>query len=298
MSSTDTPLSREFVAVGLCTVVANVAVFAELPFLRIAFGALLLLFLPGYALVSAIHAADGVERVSFSVGTSIVIVSIAGTAIHFTPFAITTVTVLAVVNAVIFLSLVVGTLRDDRTPDANGRASPLDDLSDLVRFETRTDRVLTVVLVGTLLLASGSVAYAVTTPGESESFTEFYLLTENDDGELVASGYPTEFTRGETEQLYLGLDNREGRAMNYTVVVELQRVRTVNGSTTVLEERQLDELQVRVDRGSSKTVPHQVSPSMTGQGLRLVYLLYEGSPPEDPTVENADQSLYLRIQVS
>lgn len=298
MSSIDKLLSRDFAAVGLCTVVANVAVFAEVPLLRIAFGAVLLLFLPGYALVSALRTADGVERVSFSVGTSIVIVSIAGMALHFTPFAITTVTVLAVVNAVILLSLVAGTLRDDPAPDADGQGSPLHDLSDLVRFETRTDRVVTVVLVGTLLLATGSVAYAVTAPDESESFTEFYLLTENDDGELVASGYPTEFAGGETEQLHLGLDNREGRAMNYTVVVELQRVRTANGSTMVLEERQLDELQIRVDRGGSKTVPHQVSPSMTGQGLRLTYLLYEGSPPEDPTVENADQSLYLRIQVS
>lgn len=291
-------LSRDFAAVGLCTVVANAAVFAEVPFLRIAFGAVLLLFLPGYALVSAFRTADGVERVSFSVGISIVIVSIAGVAIHFTPFAITTVTVLGVVNAVVVLSLVAGTLRDDRTPDDDGPRSPLHDLSDLVRFETRADRVATVVLVGTLLLATGSVAYAVTTPGESESFTEFYLLTENDDGELVASGYPTEFAQGETERLHLGLDNREGRAMNYTVVVELQRVRTANGSTMVLEERQLDELRVQVEAGGSKTVPHEVSPSMTGQGLRLAYLLYEGSPPDDPTVENADQSLYLRIQVS
>jgi uncharacterized membrane protein len=290
--------SRPFAVLGLSTAAADVAVLAEVPFLRVALGGLLILFLPGYAVVSVLRVGKGVERQTFAVGSSIVIVSLAGLVVHLSPYPISPATVLVPMNVVVFASIVAGTLRSKPSPETDGQRSSSAGFSGLLSFGTKTDSVLTVVLVGSLLLATGSVAYAVTTPGESESFTEFYLLAENDDGELVADGYPTEFDRNESQQLFLGIDNHAGRAMNYTVVVELQRVTTTNGSVTVIEERQLDEMGVEVDSGSSRTFPHQVSPSMTGQGLHLTYLLYEGSPPDNPTRENADQSLYLRIHVS
>jgi uncharacterized membrane protein len=41
-----------------------------------------------------------------------------------------------------------------------------------------------------------------------------------------------------------------------------------------------------------------VTPTLTGQRLRLAYLLYRGSPPPDPTVENAYREVHLWINVS
>lgn len=287
---------RDFVLVGICTLVADAVVLAEVPLLRLLFGALLVLVLPGYALVSTVSSLDRLERALFSVGSSVVLVSLSGLVIHFTPFAITNVTILVALNAVIFVSLFLGASRRDRKNEAPQSLSV--DWPDLLRLETRTDVLLSVVLVGSLLLATGSVAYAVAGPNDGESYTEFYLLAENENDELVADGYPTEFVRGDAQSLHFGIDNREGGATNYAVVVELQRVRTTNGSVTVLEERRLDETQVRVGGGASKTVEHQVTPSMTGEDLRLTYLLYVGTPPEDPTVENAYRSLHLRVDVS
>lgn len=38
---------------------------------------------------------------------------------------------------------------------------------------------------------------------------EFYLLTEGDNGDLVAMDYPTELVRGEPAQVVVGIRNRE-----------------------------------------------------------------------------------------
>jgi len=67
----------------------------------------------------------------------------------------------------------------------------------------------------------------------SMASTEFYLLTENESGDLVAAGYPTNMTRGESGSLVVGIGNQGHESVEYTVVVELQRVEIVNGTATV-----------------------------------------------------------------
>jgi len=51
-----------------------------------------------------------------------------------------------------------------------------------------------------------------------EQFSEFYLLTENPDGELFADGYPEELERGERAEMIVGIENNEYEPTNYTVV--------------------------------------------------------------------------------
>lgn len=326
--------SRDLAVVGVCTLLADVAVLAELPLLRILFGALLVLVLPGYALVLALlPAADSVERWTYAIGSSAIVVGLAGLVLNFSPFAITDATVLAVTNAVTFVSLTAVWRRRRRAPDAAEEATSADtmagdepttsagaaagdepatsadtvasdepttgsDLRSLLAFDTRTDQILTVLLLGTLLLATGSVAYAVTAPDQGKSYTELSLLTKNDGGEFVASGYPTEFVSGEPQSLYVGVANHEGESTTYTLVVAVQRVRWGDDSVEVLDEQQLDRRTLELGPGESKRIRHNVAPEMEGQGLRLAYMLYESTPPKDPTVENADQSVYLRIDVS
>jgi uncharacterized membrane protein len=59
-----------------------------------------------------------------------------------------------------------------------------------------------------VLLAVGSVGYAVVVPKQGESFTEFYLLTHNETGDLVADDYPTECVAGQPESLVVGVGNQ------------------------------------------------------------------------------------------
>jgi uncharacterized membrane protein len=153
-------------------------------------------------------------------------------------------------------------------------------------------------LVASILLAAGSVGYAVAVPQQGESFTEFYLLTETDDGELVADEYPTEFTAGDPRPLVVGIGNNEHEEVQYSVIVELHRVETSNNSTTVIEREPLTRFNPTVTANTTWQQPHTVAPTMTGERLRLTYFLYRDAPPQDPTMDSAYRELHLWVNVS
>lgn len=159
--------------------------------------------------------------------------------------------------------------------------------------------VLTVLLILSLLLAAGGLAYAIAVPDSDDRFTEFYLLSENESGDLVAGGYPKNFTCGENEPVVVGITNQESQRTNYTIVVELQRLRDSNGSAgTVVESQELGRLDISVPDNETMYVNYDISPTLTGQRLRLVFLLYRGTAPADPTAESAYRELHLMISVS
>ena len=135
-------------------------------------------------------------------------------------------------------------------------------------------------------------------PAAGESFSEFYLLTENQSGSLTAEDYPTNFTEGEGESLVVGVTNHEHQPENYTVVSQIQRVRVANNSTTVLERNELQRFDLQLANNETWTRQHTVAPTMTGERLRLVYLLYRGSAPANPTTENAYRETHLWVNVT
>lgn len=297
---------------------------------RIVLGFLFALFLPGYAFVSALfpergrpsaesvrsddegedggralpnRSIDGIERLVLSFGTSIATVPLIGLVLNFTPWGIRLVPVTIAVSVFTVIAAVVGVFRRLSIPADERFAVPYHRWMTRARSaafepETRVDAVLNVALaLGVLLLAS-SVAYAVVVPDEGAGFTEFYLLAENESGALVASDYPTEFNRSEAKPLVVGIGNHEGRPMNYTVVVELQRVEVRGNSTTVVEQQRLHRFRTRLGDNETRLRRHVVEPTMTGTRLRLAYLLYRDSVPSDPTVENAYREVHLWINVS
>jgi uncharacterized membrane protein len=104
----------------------------------------------------------------------------------------------------------------------------------------------------------------------------------------------------------VGIGNQEHEQVEYTVVVQLQRVEIVNesGATTngttvrVLEERGLQRFQAELAHNETWHNQHTVTPTMTGEGLRLQYLLYRGDPPAEPSAETAYRELHLWVNVS
>lgn len=314
MSSVRERIPRDLALVVGCTLVTDLAVVAPVAILRVPFGALLALFLPGYALFSALfpdhgrRGADGdpsllyVERVLFSVGASVVTTVVVAAAFNFTPYGIEVRPILASLSGIVLLASAVGAFRR-RGESPNRRPSGLSAVASdrFARFtggDGRLGTAANAVLLASLLLAVGSAAYAVTGPNQGTSHTEFYLLTENESGELVAGDYPEQFVRGQNRSLYLGIDNQERRELDYTVVVQMQRVRTQNGSTVVVERKQLRRMHVQVGPNETKTVRHRVGPTMVGDQLRLTYLLYRDGAPSNPTVENAYREVHLLVDVS
>ena len=246
---------------------------------------------------------DGIERIALSFGLSIAITPLIGLVLNFTPFGIRLVPiVLSIGGFTVIACLFAARRRQELPPEDRFRVPYRAWLgmarSELFEPETRMDAALNVVLVVSLVLAISSVGYATLVPQQGESFSEFYLLTENETGNLVAEDYPQNFTAGQSRPVVVGIGNQEHEQVAYSVVAELQRVSIRNNSTTVRERQVLERFSRTIAANESARWTHNVTPSMTGERLRLVYLLYRGSPPAEPTVENAYRETHLWVNVS
>ena len=315
----------------LTGVAALTPVIKETP-LRIVLGLPFVLFLPGYAFVAALfpeqgtteteatvetdseetptrterirdRGIDGIERVALSFGLSIAISPLIGLGLNFTPFGIRLVPIVVAIGGFTLIATAVATARRQALPSEDRFQVPFKQwyaaiYTELFNPETRADQLLNVVLVVSLLLAVSSVGYAVLVPKSGESFSEFYLLTENESGALVADDYPQNFTVGQSKPVVVGIGNHEHEQVDYSVVAELQRVSIQNNSTTVRESRTLNRFSRTIPANGSANWTHDVTPTMTGERLRLTYLLYRGSPPGNPTVENAYRETHLWVNVS
>lgn len=292
-------------------------------------GVPLLLFVPGYSLLAAlfpgrpsrnagrVSSLSGMsrrfssmrsiqqrgvrwgERVALSFGLSLFLIPLLALALDLTPFLFRTGPIVVTLVVFSLATTAVGIIRRLRLPRAQRFAVPVGYwASDLVDGLTGSpiDVLLNVVLILSVVVAAASMSYALAVPQEGETFTNLYLGTQDGSGDVVLDNYPTNFTTGQPEQLTIGVENHEQQPMNYTVVVQLQRL---DDAGEVLAREELE-------RFSTPTVPanqtwqrqHTVAPTITEGNLQLTYLLYRGDTPQNPTERNAYRETHLSINVS
>lgn len=291
--------------------------------LRVLLGLPFLLVLPGYALVSAlfpeagpsdadadddldkpwIGRIDGLERAALSFGLSIAIVPVVGLGLHFTPWGIQLVPILVTLSLVTLALVAVAVRRRRRVPASERFTVPYRDWlaaarTDLFAPETRTDATLNVVLAVSLIVAAAFTGYAVAVPKETEKFTEFYVLSETEEGGLVAADYPTEFDVGESRPVVLGVENHEHREMRYSVVVLLQEVTFAENESIVGREAELTRWKLNLPHDGTWREEYAITPPFAGDELRVAFLLYRGDVPSDPSVDNAYHELHLWVTVN
>lgn len=339
-------LPADLVAVFVFLAVTNVAVFApvlrETP-LRILLGLVLVIFVPGYALVAALFpeagspppggddtestsddagestagtadesagsspipgvgmsGIDGIERAALSIGLSIAIAPLAGLILNFTPWGIRLVPIMVSLSVFTAVATAVAAIRRWELPADERYRVPYKQWYATVRGEllepdTRGDAVLNVVLALAFLLAVASVSYAMFVPPDHERFSAVYVLTEDDDGELVADGYTEQFADGGPAEIVLGVDNHEHRTVEYTVVVAEQSIRESGNETVVEEQRELERFEPQLEHDESWHHPHEVDPTLDGDRVRVVWLLYPDEVPDDPTMENAPYASHVWV---
>jgi uncharacterized membrane protein len=318
------------VALTLAAVLATlVPPLADTP-LRAVLGFGFVLLVPGYALVAALFpgsaatsreddsaatsreddsaaagrgdAPGGPARVALGVLGSVVLAALVGGALSLTVGlgGTSAVVTLAVVS---LAAVVVAAYRRRARAPGERFVVPVRSWTAAARTaltepETRGDAALNVILAVVVVVSVGGVAYATAVPGNQEQFTELYLLAEDDDGDLVAAGYPTQFTAGQPRSQYVGITNHEGETVSYTLLVEIQRVTVTDDSVRVRERESLRQFDPQLADGETWERNHTVAPTTTGERLRLTYLLYRDAPPAEPTVENAYQYTYTWVNVS
>lgn len=263
-----------------------------------------LLFLPGYALVSALFpkqpvgtqggtvdaagssGPDWIVRVILSVVLSAIVVGVIGVLLDWA-LAIRLEPVVGAIAAVTVVGVVVAMGRRVRVSPER-RANPF--AGRTVGLRPAGTKRQTITLALAVLVFVGTVAFVGAVPPQGESYTESYLLTE--DGELAADDYPSTFVANDGHPLSVGLENHEHRSVSYEVVVIAQ---DVDADGTVTAQQEVDRFSVELDHGEGAVVDREIAPTMTGEGIRLQFLVYKDTAPED--AERADQRLQLWIDV-
>ncbi len=179
--------------------------------LRIIIGLPFILFFPGYSALSVLFPESKdleiIERVALSFGLSIAISPLVGFGLNYTPFGIRLAPILFSLAA-LNIALSAGGLY--RREKADAPYLPFDPCavwrkySSEFKAEKGVDKLLTVVLVISILSSVIALVYVVAVPRQGESFTEFYILGPGGN----ATGYPRNLTIGQDASVIIGSQSR------------------------------------------------------------------------------------------
>jgi len=283
--------------------------------------AVVVVFLPGYAVVAAlfprgplgpdeppgrpaerVRRLDGFERLVLSTAAGLLVTPLVGIGVDFSPLDFFAAPVVAAVCGLVVLGSVVAAARRRRVSAAERYVPHRRWLRALNRVRAGEPRlassVVTVVVAVAVVVAAGGVFAVVGTAETGEEFTELSLLVETDDGLLVAGSYPSTVTVGEAVGVVVAVENREQRRQTYTLVPRLQRVVERSDETRVVESEAFERVTLPVEDGRTERYDLRVRPTMAGENLRLSVLLYRGAPPDEVTATSAYRRTHVWLNVT
>lgn len=248
---------------------------------RTILGLFLILFMSGYSIISFLfpkkYDLDNIERIAFSFGLSIAITVLIGLVLNYTPFGIRLLPALISLSALTFLLSIFAYIRRSRIPEDERFGVQIEKLFKIIKeslnIESKKDKILSVLLVLSIIFASSMIVYKIVTPKQDELFTEFYILGPNG----KASDYPTNLTVGETGNVTIGVINHEYANIDYKIVVKLNNL-------TINEEN------ITLSNGAVYEKPFTFVVDKSGKNQGLEFLLYK--LPDDTDVY---RSLHLWI---
>jgi uncharacterized membrane protein len=248
--------------------------------LRLILGVPFLLFIPGYALMAALftskEAISGIARVALSFTASVALVALFGYILSFTSWGIRLEPVAFVVYVFILFISPIALVRQRRLPKEE--QFNIDFYLRLPGLgQNIPDRVLSAILILTVLGAIGGLSYTFARPRVNEAFTEFYLLGPG--GE--ANQYSTELQAGVESSVILGIVNHEGKETGYRVEVWLSGKKLTEAGPVTLDDDQ------KWEGGLDFT------PGDPGDNQKLEFLLYKDGEP-GPYLE----PVYLWVNVN
>ncbi|MFQ5874421.1 MAG: DUF1616 domain-containing protein [Dehalococcoidia bacterium] len=222
---------------------------------------LLVLFVPGYALVAALFPGsqeiNWIERIALSFGLSIAVVPLLGLLLNFS-FGIFLV---PVTLSILIFSVglgVVAYLRRMRLPVEERLSVSLEVRRPAWGEYSRLDKVLAVGLVISVIFSVSVLAFVLMTPRPGEKFTEFGLLGPGG----MLSDYPENLTVSEEGTVLIFVANHEFERVNYTVRVDRVGVDIVfnpdsgRNETVELNRTTMDWMNLTLEHAANSTSPY------------------------------------------
>jgi len=250
-------------------------------FIRSILGLILILFIPGYSLIAALFPKkmdlDGIERAALSFGLSVAVTPLIGLALNYTPWGIRLTPILMSLSAFTIIMVFIALIRRWRTDEENrfSVSFSLKPVREHFRGESKTSKILSIILIISIIMAVSATVYVIVKPHQGEKFTEFYILGENG----KASDYPTNMTAGETGNVTIGIVNHEYKTVDYTLVVE-------SNNTTMMQKN------ITLDSGAKVEIPYNFTVASAGK-QEIKFILYK--LPDEETFYR-DLHLWVNIE--
>jgi len=254
-----------------------------------------ILFLPGYCLIAALFPnnrdMDLIERIALSFGLSIAIVPLIGLGLNFTPFGIRLDPIMISLTVFSLVMILVAHYRRALLLPPERFGVPFSEIAGTLRealfpdSSSRTDRILTVVLTLTILVAVLATVYVIAVPKEGERFTEFFILGEKQ----KAADYPDRINTGENYPVYIGVVNHEYRNVTYTVETwaMFEEFDSVTNTSRIITMDPLWQRSFGLAHNETMSIPYNLSVEKPGYN-RVEFLLFNETVP-GAEVSNGDR---------
>jgi len=197
---------------------------------------------------------DTLERMLLSLGVSLMWVPLMGMGLNYT-FGIRLPSI--IISVTLFIAICCGIAWWRR------RSLPVEErwvfTVEIPPWGQGWDKVLSLLLVLSILGAGGTMGYMILFPKIGEKFTEFYVLGPKG----IASDYPWELSLGEEAQVTLGIINREMTEVSYKVEIRVEGEKVAEVKPVTLEHNQKWEKLV------------SFVPPTAGEDQRVEFVLYK-----------------------
>lgn len=253
---------------------------------RTLFALPIILFIPGYTLIAALfpqkNDLDLIERIALSFGLSIAVVPLIGLALNYTPWGIRLDPIVISLSIFIFIMVLITQYRRGILHRDEQYEFPFFEIISGIREEffsqgqSRVDRILSVILLCSIITAISVTIFVIAVPKEGEKFTEFFILGEK----KMAADYPSKVFVGQEYPMYVGVGNHEYRNITYTIESYLVNMtfNPENNSSNVTRMTLLESMNVSLPHNETTTMPYYLNPSSTGYN-RVEFLLFNETVP-------------------
>jgi uncharacterized membrane protein len=271
----------------LVTLAFNFLPYLNQTFIRPIFGVVVVFFVPGYALVAALFPNDkGInnsQRIALSLGLSVAVVPAMLLILSYW-FGMNLGPLLVSLALFIVICTVIAEVRRRALPQAERFSVKLQQIQIVEKAfsgsESRVDKLLSLILVLSIIALSSTIGYTIAFPPPGEPFTEFYILGANG----TIGNYATQYQLGELKPVTVGIVNHEQRDTPYELVV---RLNDTNKSTVLYTEN----ISIADNQTWQKVL--NLKPDRTGSNMKIEFLLYRNNQLGAPYRET-----YLPVTVS
>jgi uncharacterized membrane protein len=158
----------------------------------------------------------------------------------------------------------------------------------------QTMRLLTLTMILTFAIIAVSAGNLIVNPPDREADTEFYILSGNSSSTPVAGGYADRLRTG-NGSIYVGIEHDLETSERFTVVVQLQEAYVVDNTTYVNASTDLDPIRISVEPETRTLHRIDFERLLDQRYSRVTFLLYQGSPPQNPSIQNAYRSAHVWV---